>query len=273
LYTSLQDLGRYGYRKYGVPLSGAMDSFSAELANRLVGNDPSEAVMEITYIGPVLRFLCQTQIAITGAGFSPTVNNIEIPLNTRIDIAKDSLLKFGLPSYGMRAYLSVAKGFISEKVLDSFSFYDGITSKQTIASGDFLEISPITEFQDNVTASVKVRKTYFSSVTLEVTPGPEFHLLSKLFQQEICETKGIIQTESNRMAYLLKGFEGFSAHEIITAPVQPGTVQLTPSGKCVILMRDAQTTGGYARILQLTEAAINVLAQKRAGEQVQFKLI
>jgi allophanate hydrolase subunit 2 len=120
---------------------------------------------------------------------------------------------------------------------------------------------------------VKVRKTYFSSVTLEVTPGPEFHLLSKLFQQRICETKGIIQTESNRMAYLLKGFEGFSAHEIITAPVQPGTVQLTPSGKCVILMRDAQTTGGYARILQLTEGAINVLAQKRAGEQVQFKLI
>ncbi|PKA84428.1 biotin-dependent carboxylase-like uncharacterized protein [Ulvibacter sp. MAR_2010_11] len=273
LYTSLQDLGRYGYRKYGVPLSGAMDSFSAELANRLVGNAPSEAVMEITYIGPVLRFLCHTQIAIAGAGFSPTVNNIEIPLNTRIDIAKDSLLKFGLPDYGMRAYLSVAKGFQSEKVFDSYSYYEGITSKQTIATGDFLEISPSVEFHDNATASVKVRKIYFSSEAIEVTPGPEFHHFTKSFQQKLIQTRGPILAESNRMAYLLNGFESYSAPEMITAPVQPGTVQLTPSGKCVILMRDAQTTGGYARILQLTEASINILAQKRAGEIIQFKLI
>ena len=75
------------------------------------------------------------------------------------------------------------------------------------------------------------------------------------------------------MAYMLGGWEGLSASEIITAPVQPGTVQLTPSGQCVVLMRDAQTTGGYARILQLTEQAINILSQKPGGSLLNFRLI
>ena len=81
-----------------------------------------------------------------------------------------------------------------------------------------------------------------------------------------------VSSESNRMAYILKGWEGFSAQEIITAPVRPGTVQLTPSGQCLVLMRDAQTTGGYPRILQLSEKAINMLAQKQTGTQIAFKL-
>ena len=273
LYTSIQDLGRFGYRKMGVPLAGAMDRYSARLANRLVGNSNNAATIEITHIGPVLNFTEKTEIAITGAGFSPTLNNYEVPLNTRILVQADSTLKFGLPGYGMRAYISISGGFSAEMVLGSYSQYQGITLKDTIENGDILLIEPFEKVSEKVTASVKVSRERFTSEVLEVFRGPDFHLLPEHLQKSVPESGMMVSSESNRMAYLLKGWEDFSANEIITAPVQPGTVQLTPSGQCIVLMRDAQTTGGYARVLQLTEKSINKLAQKLAGTTLIFRLI
>lgn len=272
LYTSIQDMGRFGFRKYGVPLSGAMDSYSALLANSLLGNRIDAAVLEITFIGPVLRFTTATQIAITGAGFSPTLNNREVPLNTRINLDAGSVVKFGLPAYGLRAYLSVFGGFQEKKVMNSFSYCYGITEKQALETGDRLPVLSFATNQKSATASVKVKRAYFSSEDIEAYPGPEFYLLPEPIQQQFLSTRGKLLPESNRMACLLSGFESFSVNEIITGPVQPGTVQLTPSGKCIVLMRDAQTTGGYARILQLSEAGINTIAQKRPSETVTFRL-
>ena len=273
LYTTIQDLGRFGYRRFGVPLSGAMDSYSSRLANRLVGNSKKDAVMEITHIGPVLRFTERTEIAITGAGFSPTLNNYEIPLNTRTHIPKNSILKFGLPGYGLRAYLSVSGGFMTEKILNSFSFYSGITQLDTLEKGDSLPFNKFEGPPAKITASVKVPRLHFTSNILEVSPGPEFYLLSKTIQTKLLEKKLTVTSDSNRMAYLLDGWGDLSANDIITGPVQPGTVQLTPGGECVVLMRDAHTTGGYSRVLQLTESSINTLAQKKAKSEVIFKKV
>lgn len=271
LYTSIQDIGRYRYRNQGVPLSGAMDSYSARLANRLVGNAVEDAVLEITHIGPVLYFNTATEIAITGAGFSPTVNNFEVPLNSRIVIPKDGTLKFGLPGYGIRAYLSVAGGFNIEKKLGSYSQFQGITTKETLEKGDLLSVKENTVSVLKATASVRVSKVLFASEVIRVLPGPEYKLLSSTLQKKLMKTRLKVGADSNRLAYMLEGWADFSAKEIITAPVQPGTVQLTPSGQCVVLMRDAHTTGGYARVLQLPEVSINILAQKRANDELRFE--
>ena len=273
LYTSIQDLGRFGFRRNGVPLSGVMDSYSARLANRLVGNSKQEAVMEITHIGPVLHFKSKTKIAITGAGFTPTLNDIEVSLNTRTFVPENSILKFGLPDYGLRAYLSVIGGFNTENKLGSYSQYFGISKKETIEKGDSLAIIPYEGKPYRATASVKVNKDHFSSNSIEVLTGPDYNLLPKTIQKKILEAKVTVSSESNRMAYILNGWEKFSAKEKITAPVQPGTIQLTPSGQCLVLMRDAQTTGGYSRVLQLTENSINRLSQKQAGTTLGFKLV
>ena len=273
LYTSIQDLGRYGYRRNGVPLSGVMDRYSALLANRLLGNSKLDAVMEITHIGPVLHFKSKTEIAITGAGFTPTLNNFEVALNSRTYVPENSILKFGLPGYGLRAYLSVFGGFKAENILGSCSQYFGITKKETLEKGDMLTIIPYEGSQFRTTSSVKVSKDFFSSDSIEVFTGPDYHLLSKVLQKDILQTKVTVTSDSNRMAYILKGWKKFSAKEIITAPVQPGTIQLTPSGQCLVLMRDAQTTGGYTRVLQLTERAINKISQKQAGTTLHFKLV
>ncbi|MAP54932.1 biotin-dependent carboxyltransferase family protein [Altibacter sp.] len=272
MHTTIQDMGRFGYRAQGVPVSGVMDRFSARLSNKLLGNAEGAAVMEITHIGPVLRFTQPTLIAITGAGFSPTCNDVEIPLNTRVLVAADAVLKFGLPNYGLRAYMAVLGGFQTEYIMGSYSFYEGVTQKTSLTSGDVLPILAIPLAKEKTTASVKIDRTVFENRYLEVLKGAEFDQLSKSFQEKLVRTSAVVSSKSNRMAYLLEGFQGIKASEIITAPVQPGTVQLMPSGHCAVLMRDAQTTGGYARILQLTEGAINILAQKRAGDQVEFYL-
>ena len=256
LYTTFQDLGRFKYRNLGVPLSGAMDQYSARLANRLVGNKPNATLLEITLVGPVLKFDVATQIAITGAGFSPTLNNVEIPLNTKVNVLENNILKFGLSAFGVRAYISIPGGFIAEEVMGSTSQYSGITKNKTLGKEDIFFIKSDIE-KSITTASVK---------------GPDFYLLPKEFQDKISHIELVVNSQSNRMAYMLESLENVSATEIITAPVQPGTVQLTPSGQCIVLMRDAQTTGGYARILQLTDQAMDLLSQKRSGEKIKFLL-
>ncbi|PKP26405.1 MAG: allophanate hydrolase [Bacteroidetes bacterium HGW-Bacteroidetes-2] len=270
LYTTIQDLGRYGYRKYGVPISGAMDGYSAKLANQLLGNAKDCAVLEITFLGPVLKFKTATQIVITGAGFTPTLNYKEISMNTPIEVSMESILNFGLPTFGFRGYLAVKGGFKAEKTLGSSSFYKGINAKGLLQKGTILEINQSEKKCIKTNASVHVKKTHFTAERLEVLKGPEFKNLTKEDQSKLQKLHFTVTSQSNRMAYLLKNASIITAKEIITAPVQPGTVQITPSGKIMVLMRDAQTTGGYARILQLTEKSINQLAQKNAGDKVMF---
>ena len=272
LFTTIQDAGRYGYRKWGVPISGAMDQQSAQLANQLVNNTDNEAVMEITLTAPILKFNIDSLIAITGARFSPTVNGHSIAMNTAVKISKGSTLKLGRPLYGMRAYLSVATGFSVPKVLGSRSFYPNITKNSRIQKGDFLSINSTVAKTISSNASVKINNKRFVSPLIQIYQGPEFHLLSTGIKEKLLSESFEISNDSNRMGYRLNIFENIAATEILTSAVQPGTVQLTPSGQMIVLMRDCQTTGGYARVLQLTDEAINLLAQKRTGESIRFTL-
>ena len=272
LYTTLQDLGRFGYRNMGVPLSGAMDQHAAKLANQLVQNHENTTVLEFTLMGPTLYFEKNATIAITGGTFSSKVNNTEVPLNNALEITAGSTLTFNKPIHGLRGYLAIKGGFKSENVLGSMSYYTGITHKARLEKGDTLcfttEKNP-----GEIKVSEKMSPISFSEDKIEVFKGPEFEALSEAVKMQLLQNEYTVSSESNRMAMLLNGIGELSANEIITAPVQPGTVQLTPSGKLIILMRDSQTTGGYARVLQLTENAINILAQKRPQESIKFELL
>jgi len=273
LYTSLQDLGRFGYRNLGVPLSGAMDLHASAAANLLLGNDPQLIVMEITASGPVLEFETPAIIAISGATFAPQLNGIELAMNKSVEIPSGGVLSFGSPAKGLRAYVAIQGGFYSEKVLGSASYYDGITSRSKLKKGDVLEFNSGAERISLSDTSEFEAAINFDTAEIEVMRGPEFNCLSNATQSILMDKSFTVAPNSNRMAYFLNHSESISAKEIITAPVQPGTVQLTPSGKIIILTRDAQTTGGYARVLQLTESALNILAQKRAGMSLLFKIV
>ncbi|NND62267.1 MAG: biotin-dependent carboxyltransferase family protein [Flavobacteriaceae bacterium] len=270
LYSSLQDLGRFGYRNDGVPWSGAMDLSSMKMANSLVGNREGDTVMEFTATGPSLFFEEETTIAISGGEFEPDLEGSKIPQNKAIKVPAKSTLHLGIAHSGIRGYLAVKGGFIAEKVLGSSSFYNGITEKATLKKGDTLSF-PI-QVPSTLETITSAQKTNFDANEIEVYKGPEYIFLSDAAQQELENQVFTVGTDSNRMAYVLEYQNIVYANEILTAPVQPGTVQLTPAGKLVVLMRDSQTTGGYSRVLQLTESAIDMLAQKRAGEEVRFRI-
>lgn len=276
--SSIQDSGRVGYRALGVPLSGVMDTHSAGLANQLVGNQDSAAVIEFTAMGPVLLFEADTVIAITGASFGIIVNDEIKALNTVINIKAGDILKFTSPGNGWRGYLAVQGGFDSEIVLGSQSMYLGITEKGRIDKDDTLKIKSASEICLPKNKALKVendlKKTInFETEIIEVFKGPEYEILDVITKEKLKNFTFKINQNSNRMATQIDGLGEVVFDSVLTVPVQPGTVQITPSGKLLILMKDSQTTGGYPRIFQLTNQAVNILAQKRPNEHISFKII
>ena len=267
LHTSIQDLGRFGYRNFGIPLSGAMDTEAAKLSNLILGNDENDAVMEITLQGPRLQFLNAKQIAITGADLNPEINGISIEMNTNISIQKGDIIDFGVRKTGVRSYLAIAGGFQTELVFGSRSFYEGITTKDKIESGDELDFSIMQAPLDS--SFIKFSNQKYDKPKLSVNQGPEFEMLNDE-QKQFLFSKAFTLGLNNRMAYQLKETLANDLSSILSSAVLPGTVQLTPSGKMIILMRDCQTTGGYPRILQLSDESINLLAQKMQHELVKF---
>ena len=269
-YSTIQDLGRFGFQKYGVPISGAMDNYSVRIANALLHNKESAAILEIAMSGPTLQFNCDTAISLSGADMSPKLNGDSIRLNSVINIKKNDILSFGNLNYGYRCYLAVSGGFQTELAMNSKSMYKGVTSQFAIAKDDVLAILEYDNTIEKSNASIKINTDHFDVKGLEIFKGPEFELLTKRQQNQLLTKEFMITNDNNRMAYQLEQTLENHLKPIITSLVLPGTVQLTPSGKLIVLMRDCQTTGGYPRVLQLKESSIDVLSQKLAGNNIHF---
>lgn len=272
LYSSVQDKGRFGFENFGIPISGSMDQFSSYLSNKLLNNNEDAAVMEITMTGPVLKFHNKTKISITGADISPKLNNNPIRLNRAHSIKKDDILSFGKLKYGIRSYLSVLGGFLTKEVMKSRSMYANITESFRIVKGEYLKISSKKSMNTNSLITQFEYLDHFKSNEIKVYKGPEFDRLLKNEKNDIFKNQFTISNDNNRMAFQLKEIFKNQLKPIITSLVMQGTVQLTPSGKIIILMRDNQTCGGYPRILQLTENAINKLSQKHMNNKIKFIL-
>jgi len=273
LYDSIQDLGRMGVRQFGVPVSGVMDVYCAKLANALLDNDEESALLEFNWQGPQLKFHLDTYISISGANCNPSLNVKPIKNNQRIRIRPGDVLTFGKCDMGFRGYIAVAGGFQSDKVMGSRSMYKHVTDKPVLLKGDMLQAKPCLNLNIVSRVSIKVPKSHFRSKYLDVMPGIEFGKLSKAVQKMLFQQKFTVANASNRMAYQCNETVENDLQSIITTLVLPGTVQLTPSGELMILMRDCQTTGGYPRIFQLSESSINRLAQKKTGDEFRFKMV
>ncbi|MHA6280324.1 5-oxoprolinase subunit C family protein [Salinimicrobium sp. CAU 1759] len=272
LFSSIQDRGRFGFREFGVPRGGAMDLQAAGMANLLLRNDPDAAVLEITLQGPKMAFLAPAQIAIAGADLSPELNGKPLDNYRLYNVEAGQVLSFGKRKSGYRAYLAIKGGFQTELVMNSRSWSAGITEFRRLEKGmrlPFLEA----EFSSVSSFSAVKADSYLTSAVIEAFPGPEFQLLKASEKEALQKWHFSAAKESNRMGIQFQEKLKNSLEPILTGPVLPGTVQLTPLGTLIALMRDGQTTGGYPRILQLSQAGINTLAQKLPGEKLQFKLM
>lgn len=269
-FTTVQDTGRFRYRDKGVPVAGVMDSYSASKVNSLLENDENCAVLEITMTGPSLEFEEETYIVLGGAEMSVTLNNNAIENYKVYKVNSGDILSYGKLEIGFRAYLGIKDGFKTAQVLGSRSFFKPITEKDCIKKMADLPYAPCKQFNPKI-SEIKVDSVLDKSV-LDVYKGPEYKLLTdsqlaKLFYRDFS-----VANENNRMAYQLNEVIDGNKISMLTSATLPGTVQLTPSGKLIILMKDGQTTGGYPRILQLSDMAMSILAQKRSGDHIKFKL-
>jgi biotin-dependent carboxylase-like uncharacterized protein len=271
-YTTIQDKGRVGFASLGVPISGAMDSYSSDLANRILNNSLDCALLEITLGGCKLQFLSKTTMCISGGDFSPTINNQPILLNSKISIKKNDILSFGKVNFGVRCYLAVKGGIQSDIKLGSRSSFKNITRNFLLKSGDYLPISNLKVDLGTASSQVKVNKNHFESKIMECFRGPEFEALDIHQQKILFETEFSVSKDINRMGYKLNEILENNIPSILTSAVLPGTAQLTPSGKLIVLMRDCQVTGGYPRVLHVSEESINRLSQKMTGDKIQFVL-
>lgn len=272
LSTSIQDKGRLGYAKYGIPFSGTMDRYSATFANALVQNREEDALMEITLLGPKLYFPFTTKIAISGLSAQIFLNDVPIPLNQAISVPEKSVLEIKRVTKGRYAYLAVAGGFLNKKILKSRSQYKNISKYSSLQKKDKIPLKLYKEgvFIDDSNTKVRYAFEKYGDIPIEVMPGPEFKYLTKKEQQALLNSSFTVSPDSNRMAYIFEERIIAKTKPILTSPVLPGTVQLTPGGKLITLMRDAQVTGGYPRVLQVQSDSINALAQKKAHEKVRF---
>ena len=140
IYSSVQDQGRLGYAVLGVPPSGALDGISFRLANAILGNNSVDAALEITFGGAEFKFVVDTAIAITGGDYTASMNDCIVPMNQRIPVEKHDVLRFGLRRTGVRTYLGVQGGILTEKMMGSRSYYPSITTEFRINRGAFIPI-------------------------------------------------------------------------------------------------------------------------------------
>lgn len=270
-HTTIQDLGRLGSQSFGVPISGAMDLNAFQWANKLLNNNSIAACLEMTSKGPELKFHEPSFIALTGAIMPAFLNSKPVKMYKPIEVKKGDVLKFSSVTLGCRTYMAILGGLQSEKAFGSRSQYKGVTQEDRIVKENLLLFNRNAFTPKG--AGVKTITTDYKDVNLKVYQGPEYHLLNSHSQNEFKTKQFTISPSNNRMGYRLNEKILQQLPEIWTAPTLPGTVQLTPDGTLIILMRDAQVTGGYPRILQLSDNALNLLAQKSTKDVLKFELI
>ena len=292
LLTTIQDKGRYGYQKYGVVVSGAMDSFSMRLSNIIVGNNENEAVLEITLIGPEVKIKKGNLISITGADLSPTINGIKVPMGRPVYLNEDCILKFGACIYGCRAYLSIAGGLDMES--KSTYIRGGIGGKhgRALKNGDEISIAEKNDL------SKRIIKKLFDGKSKKAFTYPKWYIKEAIFKNsenneirvledrqfddvsyesidKFFDSEFVIDSKSDRMGYRVNGPEIKFKHDIemISGEVSFGTIQIPPDGNPIILLADRATAGGYPKIARVIYYDFQRIVQRKPSEKIKFKRI
>lgn len=292
LLTTIQDLGRPGFRQFGVPTGGAMDRFSHELANRLVGNLPTAATLEMTLSGDELEFLGPTLIAITGGEFSPITTNMEqlsIPQNKPVHVSAGTRIRFQTAQRGCRCYLAVAGGFSVPEIMGSRSTLSsaqlGGLQGRALKSGDELPVGDLKSAGPGLVAVKEHVAISFPAwfvrplalpagdmVTLRVLPGEHSSMMSAESQLRFRDESFLITSQSDRMGYRLAATPLIleNTSDMLSEGTAMGTVQLPPDGRPILLMADSAPTGGYRRIAHVISADLPLAAQVRPGQFLRF---
>ena len=278
LLTTVQDLGRYGFQRYGVSASGVMDEYSAKIANKLVGNKVGEAVLETTLKGVQIEFLQNTAVAITGGNCDVTLNGTKIELWQSYLVNRGDILKMGICRSGLRNYLAFAGGIDVPIIMNSKSTnlkakVGGFNGRK-LMTGDILSVG-VGSLEAPLTLNKHYIPTYSKDIKIGVILGQQDdHFTEAGIKTFLNETYTVTQ-ESDRMGIRLSSVSGATIEhkngaDIISDGITFGAIQVPGSGQPIVMMADRQTTGGYTKIGNVISSDLAKLAQATPGTKVKF---
>lgn len=282
LLTIVQDLGRPGYLRYGIPPSGPVDREAFILANRLVGNPDSAAGLECTLIGPRLEALDACLIAVTGAEMAVTVNNQEVLRWTAVRLKAGDVLRLGQALRGVRAYLAVSGGIDVPAVLGSRSTYlrgqlGGLEGRQ-LRKGDLLPLGrPEVSLEAGAGRQVRTEciRAYSEEPEVRVILGPQADRFTDAGIAAFLEGPYEMLPQSDRMGARLRGphITHTRGHDIVSDGVPLGGIQVIGDGQPIVLLVDRQSTGGYTKIATVCCFDIGRVGQVRPGQRLKFRSV
>ncbi len=276
--STVQDEGRFGYMSTGFSPGGAMDTKAAKTANILVGNAPSDGVIEMTVMGLSAQFSCDTLLAITGADMAPEINGEAVPMYRAIPVHAGDTLTMKLAKSGMRSYLAVAGGFDLRTSMGSMSTnlkcaLGGMEGRK-LQRGDVLPLRrALLSFPKD--ARETSPETYAKSLTVRVILGPQDDFFTEKGLETFLSATYTVTDKSDRMGVRLDGekIENKNGVDIISDGIATGSIQIPASGTPIIMMADRQTTGGYAKIATVITADLPKIAQAAPGTEIRFTAI
>lgn len=279
LQTTVQDLGRPGYGRFGVPLSGAMDTESLRLGNRLLDNPAHAAGLEMTLVGPELEALGSLDCAYTGADMNLTVNGRRIQPHRAFAVREGDVLRFGAVRIGARAYLCLRGGVDVEPVLGSRSTavtaHIGGFEGRPLLGGDIIRtIEPAS----STTPLVRVLphsllRRYGRETTLRIVEGPQAAEMREALEH-LSAADWTVNGRSNRVGVRLDGPRlPVRAQAWRTEGVPLGAVQVPADGAPILLLADRQTTGGYPKPAVIAAVDLPAAGQLRPGDRVAFRMV
>jgi len=276
LQSSLQARWRSGARHLGLPAAGPADTLSMALANRLVGNSPGETAIEITYGGFEAIIESDCTIAITGAHGRIEVSGAEMPAHESLHLRAGQSITIAPPHFGARAYLAIHSGFQATEFMGSASTdltaglggHDG----RALRAGDRLSAKGEARFQGDLQTPPALRPVFTEAFALRTCASAETGLLAPASRAALFGSAFTAGRQATRMGLALTGqsLRLASDGRMKSAPVFPGTIQCPPSGTPILLLCDAQTTGGYPRIANIARCDRHLLGQIRPGNTVRL---
>jgi antagonist of KipI len=282
LLTTVQDLGRWGKQRSGVAVGGAMDPCSLRMANLLVGNDENAAALEMTLLGPALRFERSAVVALCGGEFQPKLDDLTMPAGRPVRIQQGTTLHFGSAISGCRGYLAVAGGIDVPLVLGSRGTYLpgalGGFAGRALREGDLLDLGATSWTVPPKTSPWRigsVAPAFDGASILRVILGSEFDWLARGSQEQLFAAEFEVTPQSDRVGFRLSGprIELASPRELISAAVCPGTLQIPAGGQPILLMADCATMGGYPKAACVASVDLSLAAQLRPGAKLRLAVI
>lgn len=291
--STIQDLGRMDYLAQAVPVSGAMDTLAARIANKAAGNNDGDATIEFTYATAAFKAETDILIAYAGDGATLTCGEQLLPMERPLFIPAGSVVKLAGNPAGARTYLAIAGGWDLPQVLGSKSTYlpavFGGYKGRALKAGDHLNSAEhLTASSQAIINKLKGEKINYlpwciprelllpkDRKLIRVVPAHEFTWFDSRSIIDFLSAPFTVGLNSNRMGYHLEGnkIDRLIKDELLSTAVCPGTIQVIGSGNLVLLMADCQTTGGYPRIAKVAAVDLPLCGQLKPGDQIHFTAI